>query len=66
MAPPTYSTHERRILEARNMIKEGQKSIRQLARELGVSERTIWKWRHKKEPYDQKSGTKVIRTSIES
>ena len=63
--PQVLHSNAKLTIHQRRMIQESKKPIRQLAEELGVSTRTILKWRHREDPNDRKSGPKEIRSSFE-
>ncbi|OAG27719.1 hypothetical protein [Thermodesulfatator autotrophicus] len=50
-------------IHQRKMIRESKKPIRVLAKELGVSTVTVFKWRHRENPEDAPYGPKEIKTS---
>ena len=63
--PQVLHKNARLTVHQRKMIRESEKSIRQLAKELGVSPKTVWKWKHREDPHDAPYGPKEPKTSWE-
>jgi len=64
--PQVLHKNARLTIHQRKMIRESKKPIRVLAKELGVTPVTVWKWKHRESPYDAPYGPKKIKTSWES
>ena len=63
--PQILHKNARLTVYQRKMIRESDKPIRVLARELGVSPVTVWKWKHRESPYDAPYGPREAKTSWE-
>jgi len=61
--PQILHKNARLTVYQRKMIRESDKPIRVLARELGVSPVTVWKWKHRESPYDAPYGPRKVKTS---
>ncbi|HIP25008.1 MAG TPA: hypothetical protein EYG81_00870 [Archaeoglobus profundus] len=60
--PQVLYKNAKLTIHQRKMIKESKKSIRVLAKELGVTPKTVWKWKHREDPEDASCQPKKIGT----
>jgi transposase InsO family protein len=63
--PQVLHKNARLTVHQRRMIRESTKPIRVLAKELGVSPTTVWKWKHRESPNDAPYGPREVKTSWE-